>query len=163
LTPEEAINAEISDSNVVVFDEEGYNVSAGVAQSLAGENDVTFVTPRTSEFQETLHTFERKEIFSELYDDGVSFLPKHSIESVGVDTVEVPNVYSGDTESVEADYVVFTTTRISNDGLYRDLKADIDELRSETEIEEIHAVGDCVSPRRIADAVYHGHEIGRSI
>ncbi len=163
LTPDQAVDADISDSKIVIFDEEGYNVSAGIAQTLSRENDITFVTPRTSAFQETLHTFERKEIFRDLYDNGVEFLPKHSLSTVGEETVEATNVYSEDTEQFDADYVVFTTMRVSNDGIYSELKSNLDKLRSETEIEEIHAVGDCVSPRRIADAVYHGHEIGRSI
>jgi len=163
LTPEEAVAENISNSEIVIFDEEGYNVSAGIAQSLADENDVTFVTPRTSEFQEAFHTFEQKEIFKTLYDKDVTFRPKHAVTSVGTDTVDVSNVYSGETNSVDADYVIFTTMRVSNDELYKELKANLDELRSETEIEELHAVGDCVSPRRIADAVYHGHEIGRSL
>lgn len=163
LTPEEAMTESISDSNIVIFDEEGYNVSAGVAQSLADENNVTFVTPQTSEFQEAFHTFEQKGIFKTLYERGVTFRPKHAVTSVDEDTVDVSNVYTGESNTVDADYVIFTTMRVSNDGLYKELKADLDELKSETEIEELHAVGDCVSPRRIADAVYHGHKIGRTL
>lgn len=163
LTPEEAVDADLSGENVFIFDEEGYNVSAGIAQVLSDTNDVTFVTPRNSAFQETLHTFERRTIFETLHKKGVEFRPKHALDSVESDTVEATNVYSGETSTYDADYVVFTTMRESNDDLYRELKANGDELRSETEIEEIHAVGDCAAPRRIADAVYHGHEIGRSV
>ncbi|WP_440992022.1 oxidoreductase [Haloarchaeobius baliensis] len=161
LTPEEAVNADLSDERVVIFDEEGYNVSAGVAQTLADDNDLTFVTPRTSAFQETLHTFERKTIYSDLYSAGVEFVPDHALTGIDADTVSAKNVYSGESSTFDADYVVFTTMRKSNDDLYRELKADEETLTAETEIEEIHAIGDCVSPRRIADAVYHGHELGR--
>ncbi|WP_435348718.1 FAD-dependent oxidoreductase [Haloarchaeobius sp. HRN-SO-5] len=161
LTPEAAIDADLSDERVVIFDEEGYNVSAGVAQTLADDNDVTFVTPRTSAFQETLHTFERKSIYSDLYSSGVDFVPDHALSRVDDDSVVAANVYSGAETTFGADHVVFTTMRTSNDDLYRELRADEETLRAETEIEEIHAIGDCVSPRRIADAVYHGHELGR--
>lgn len=163
LTPEEAVDADLSGERVFIFDEEGYNVSAGIAQELADKNEVIFGTPQNSAFQEALHTFEQRTIFDNLYENGVEFLPKHSLDSVTSDSVEASNVYSGETSAYDTDYVVFTTMRKSNDTLYRKLKADIDELRSETEIEEIHAAGDCVAPQRIADAVYHGHEIGRSI
>lgn len=163
LTPREAVEADLSDERVVVFDEEGYNVSAGVTEHLADENDITFVTPRTSAFEETLHTFERRTIYSTLYEAGVEFVPDHTLQSIGKSSVHATNVYSGDESEFAADYVVFTTMRKSNDDLYRQLKDDLDEIRAETEIEDVLAVGDCVSPRRIADAVYHGHEIGRSI
>ncbi|MFC4408322.1 oxidoreductase [Haloarchaeobius iranensis] len=161
LTPKEAVDADLSDERVVIFDEEGYNVSAGVAQTLAEDNDLTFVTPRTSAFQEALHTFERKTIYSDLYSAGVDFVPDHTLTQVGEGTVTATNVYSDEATMFDADYVVFTTMRKSNDGLYRELKANEEALTSETEIEEVHAIGDCVSPRRIADAIYHGHELGR--
>lgn len=163
LTPKEAVESDLSNQRVVVFDEEGYNVSAGVTERLVDDNDVTLVTPRTSAFQETLHTFERRTIYSTLYNAGVEFVPDHALKSIDEATVRATNVYSGDARELAADYVVFTTMRKSNDGLYRRLNDDLDELRAETEIEDVLAVGDCVSPRRIADAVYHGHEIARSI
>ncbi|MFD1647914.1 FAD-dependent oxidoreductase [Haloarchaeobius litoreus] len=161
LTPAEAVDADLSDERVVIFDEEGYNVSAGVTQTLADDNDLTFVTPRTSAFQETLHTFERKTIYSDLYSAGVEFVPDHTLTQVDDGSVTATNVYSNEETMFDADYVVFTTMRKSDDDLYRELKANEETLTAETEIEEIHAIGDCVSPRRIADAVYHGHELGR--
>ncbi|WP_323172524.1 FAD-dependent oxidoreductase [Natrialba sp. PRR66] len=163
LTPTDAIATDLSGQTIVIFDEEGYNVSAGVAQSLAADNRVIFVTPRASAFQETLHTFERRTIFTALYDLGVEFVANHTLEEVRDDEVVASNVYSGDRRSYEADAVVFTTMRESNDDLYRSLKADAESLRSSTEIESIHAVGDCVAPRRIADAVYAGHELAREL
>jgi len=162
LTPAQAVDADLSDERVVIFDEEGYNVSAGVAQTLADDNDLTFVTPRTSAFQETLHTFERKTIYSDLYSAGVDFVPDHTLTQVDEESVTATNVYSDETTVFDVDHVVFTTMRKSNDDLYRELKRNEETLTSETEIEEIHAIGDCVSPRRIADAVYHGHELGRN-
>lgn len=163
LTPKEAVETDLSDKRVIIFDEEGYNVSAGVAENLAVDNNVTFVTPKTSAFQETLHTFERPTIYSTLYEAGVKFVPNHSLRSINQSSVQATNVYSGEETEYSADYVVFTTMRKSNDDLYQRLKSNIDELRAETEIEDVLAVGDCAAPRRIADAVYHGHEIGRSI
>jgi dimethylamine/trimethylamine dehydrogenase len=163
LTPEAAVDADITDESVVIFDEEGYNVSAGVAQSLAPDNDVAFVTPRPSAFDESLHTFERRTIFSKLYEAGVEFHPNHTLAGIDGDTVTATNVYADEDAILDADRVVFTTMRKSNSELYERLREDIDELRAETEIEEVHGVGDCIAPRRIADAVYHGHEVGRSV
>ncbi|WP_049911673.1 MULTISPECIES: oxidoreductase [Natrinema] len=163
LTPEDALEVDPSGRNVVIFDEEGYNVSAGVAQSLAADNDVTFVTPSASAFDQAVHTFERGTIFTTLFESGVEFVPHHALEEIRDDDVVTANVHSGAQTTLEADYVVFTTMRKSNDDLYRDLTANLDSLRQSTEIEEVHAIGDCVSPRRIADAVYSGHELGRQV
>ncbi|MFC4541298.1 FAD-dependent oxidoreductase [Halosolutus amylolyticus] len=163
LTPEAAVGADLSGQDIVIFDEEGYNVSAGVAQSLAADNRVTFVTPKSNAFQETLHTFEQRTIFSTLYDLGVEFVDHHSLDAVRETEVVASNVHSGERSRYDADYVVFTTMRESNDDLYRSLTADADSLRESTEIDAIHGIGDCISPRRIADAVYSGHELARRL
>ena len=50
--------------------------------------------------------------------------------------------------------VVFADNRRSVDGLYKGLKGRVGEL---------YAVGDCLAPRTVEQAMYEGHEVGRGI
>ena len=71
------------------------------------------------------------------------------------DRVVVFNYYN-DRERVvrDLDMVVIVTPSTPNDSL-------IDPLRAAGR--EVHAIGDCVAPRDIEDAVYEGHRAGRLI
>ena len=52
---------------------------------------------------------------------------------------------------------MLVTQRLSDDALYRALQADHDG------VEAVHAIGDCVAPRLIADAIFDGHRLAREI
>jgi hypothetical protein len=52
------------------------------------------------------------------------------------------------------DRVVVTGDRVADDGLYRDLTE---------KVGEIYRIGDAYMPRRIADAVKEGHDVGLRI
>jgi dimethylamine/trimethylamine dehydrogenase len=54
------------------------------------------------------------------------------------------------------------THRLSNESLYRELKADEDTLRAEG-VDALYRIGDCVAPRLIADAIFDGHRLAREI
>jgi dimethylamine/trimethylamine dehydrogenase len=68
----------------------------------------------------------------------------------------------GDPVELEADAVVLVTQRLSDDALYRELKADGGALAAEG-IEALYRIGDCVAPRIIAEAIFDGHRLGREI
>jgi dimethylamine/trimethylamine dehydrogenase len=60
------------------------------------------------------------------------------------------------------DALVLVTQRLPQDHLYREMR----RQRSEAEksgIAGIFRIGDCVSPRLIADCVFDGHRLGREI
>jgi dimethylamine/trimethylamine dehydrogenase len=52
---------------------------------------------------------------------------------------------------------VLATQRLSDDALYRELVDDQGDL------EGVYAIGDCVAPRVIADAIWDGHRLAREI
>ncbi|HXV95699.1 MAG TPA: hypothetical protein VD695_04050, partial [Gaiellaceae bacterium] len=68
----------------------------------------------------------------------------------------------GEPFELEADAVVIVTQRLSDDALYRELRADVDGLAAEG-IEAVYRIGDCVAPRIIAEAIFDGHRLGREI
>ena len=69
----------------------------------------------------------------------------------------------GDPLELEADAVVLVTQRLSDDALYRELKAAGTEALAEDGIEAVYRIGDCVAPRIIAEAIFDGHRLGREI
>ena len=68
----------------------------------------------------------------------------------------------GDPFALEVDGVVLVTQRLSNESVYAELAADRDALAAEG-VEGLFRIGDCVSPRMIADAIFDGHRLGREI
>ena len=65
-------------------------------------------------------------------------------------------------DKVEVDSVVLCTQRLSNDSLYRELKADPAALEREG-IEALYLIGDAQAPRMIVDSVFDGHRLAREI
>ena len=57
-----------------------------------------------------------------------------------------------------ADGVVLVTQRLSDDALYR-----CPASRRHEGVEAVYAIGDCVAPRLIADAIFDGHRLAREI
>jgi dimethylamine/trimethylamine dehydrogenase len=68
----------------------------------------------------------------------------------------------GEPLELEADAVVLVTQRLSDDALYRELKAGEGTLADQG-IEALYRIGDCVAPRIIAEAIFDGHRLAREI
>lgn len=65
------------------------------------------------------------------------------------------NVYTREDRAIEGvDTVVLAMGAIANNGLYKALKG---------RVKELHAAGDCVAPRKIANAIWEGHQAGRAL
>jgi dimethylamine/trimethylamine dehydrogenase len=147
---------------VVVYDCEGYFVAAGIAEMLALEGRrVEFVTCLAQVAPVCDDTLEGPLLRRRLHDLGVGM---H--RAVTLDKLEAGGVVGRDEfdEPFEcpADGVVLVTQRRSNDAIYHALRAGADALRAEG-IEAVYRIGDCVSPRLIADAVFDGHRLAREI
>jgi dimethylamine/trimethylamine dehydrogenase len=162
LTPERVLRGEGENATrAVVYDCEGYFMGAGIAELLAARGtQVTLVTP---------HTLVGPVLDAPLE----GWWTRRRLESVGV-VSRVETVLAevepdacvldryGSRERVDADLVVLITSRRSNDSLYRELVADRDALEREG-VEAVYAVGDCVAPRMLADAIFDGHRLAREI
>jgi dimethylamine/trimethylamine dehydrogenase len=69
---------------------------------------------------------------------------------------------TGHKDVFEVDTVVLCTQRVSDDALYREVKADKARLESEG-IEAVYVIGDASAPRMIVDSVFDGHRLAREI
>lgn len=147
---------------VVVYDGEGYFTAAGIAELLALEGRAVELVTLCEQIAPVCdETLEGPMLRQRLHDVGVRM---H--RGVTVDRIEPGGVFGedefGDPFQVEADAVVLVTQRLSDEGLYLDLRSDEAALLA-GDIEAVYRIGDCVSPRMIAEVVFDGHRLAREI
>ena len=82
---------------------------------------------------------------------GTEYRVLTELESCEPGMARLMNVTSGEGENVACDLTVLQTGRRSVDELFKRLRGSAIEA---------HAIGDCVSPRRISHAILEGHRIG---
>jgi dimethylamine/trimethylamine dehydrogenase len=166
LTPEQIMveGKAIPGAHVLVYDCDGYYMGVGLAEKLAREGRlVTFVTPFSQISPYSTFTLEAPRLNRLLHELGVELLAEHVVERVEPGLARGCHVYaSGRPFERRANAVVLVTQRVSNDGLWRELRADRDRLEAEG-VRGLYRIGDCVVPRLAADAVFDGHRLAREI
>jgi dimethylamine/trimethylamine dehydrogenase len=147
---------------VVVYDGEGYFMAAGLAEKLAGEGfSVELVSCLDKVAPVCDETLEGPLLRRHLHGLGVG--QRAGVVLTGIEPGRVTGSDEfGDELELEADAVVLVTQRLSNDELYRALKAEEEALRGEG-IEALYRIGDCVAPRIVAEAIFDGHRLAREI
>ncbi|MEX0817621.1 MAG: FAD-dependent oxidoreductase [Gaiellales bacterium] len=147
---------------VVVFDAEGYFTAAGLAEKLAGDGcRVELVTPLDRVAPLCDESLEGALLRQHLHDAGIAFRTETMLTGIEPGRVTARHEH-GDEVVLEADAVLLCTQRLSNDALYRELRADEEALRAQG-IEALYRIGDCVAPRLLADAIFDGHRLAREI
>ncbi len=166
LTPEQIMveGKEVPGDRVVVYDCDGYFTGIGLAEKLAREGrDVTLVTPHSQIAPYTFFTLEGWRINRQLHALGIRLVAEHMLERIEEGRLAGCHVFAIDRPvEWEADAVVLVTQRVSDDALYRELKADREGLQA-AGVRGLFRIGDCVVPRLIADAVFDGHRLAREI
>src|SRR5207247_9356622 len=86
---------------------------------------------------------------------GVILIPHTELRAIEGSTVVVANVYTGAARRIEGvDTVVLSMGSRSTDALYRELKGRVAEL---------YAVGDCVAPRGVHQAILDATRAARQL
>ena len=163
LTPEQVMvgGKEVPGERVLVYDCDGYFMGASLAEKLARAGKrVSLVTPLAGVAPYTAYTGEIFGIHRTLSALGVELRPSHAVTAIEEGTVAA--TAGGTAVQWQADAVVLVTQRRSEDGLYRELRADRARLR-EAGIAGLFRIGDCVVPRLIADCIFDGHRLAREI
>ena len=164
LTPEQLMveGKTAPGKRVVVYDSDGYFMGPDLAERLAVDgHEVDFVTSLEDISPFSHETLEQVFLKERLHKVGVRMHRTVSLERIEPGRVTCADEFGRPLE-LEADAVVLVTQRVSNDGLYHELRAD--EARLEAEgIEAVYRIGDCVAPQLIADAIFDGHRLAREI
>ena len=130
--------------------------------SLDGKS-VTLVSPLAEIAPFTAFTHERQGICKNLKQLGVSLVSGHLVDQVTVGGASGHATFDRDSPNEwAADSVVLVTQRLSNDALHSALDLDRSGLE-DAGIKGLYRIGDCVSPRLIADSVFDGHRLAREI
>ena len=80
-------------------------------------------------------------------------IPSVRYESITEEGVNIFD-HDGGSKSIKADSIIIAAGFVPNDELFKSLK---------NEVKECHAIGDCVQPRNILEAIGEAAEIGRKI
>jgi dimethylamine/trimethylamine dehydrogenase len=167
LTPEQIMVAgkPVPGERVVVYDTEGYFAGVGLVERLLGESKrVTYVTPFAHASPYTFQTGEAYRLNRRFRQEGVRILLGHLVTNAAPGRLTLIHGFAPDEPiELEADSLVLTTQRLSDDALYRQLKSDRAALEAEG-VEGLYRIGDCVMPRMaLADAIFDGHRLAREI
>ena len=164
LTPEQLLldGKQPPGEHVVVYDCEGYYAGAGVAERLgAAGHHVELVTPFDAPAPFLADTLEAAFVRARLHSVGVVERCGHVVDAVDPDGVDCHDIF-GRAVRINAHAIVLTTQRRSRDDLYHRLVGSPEALVANG-IERVVRVGDCVTPRLLADAVFDGHRLGREL
>ncbi len=164
LTPEDVMVGGLRPpgERVCVIDYEGYFTGAGIAEVLRGEGrHVELLTCFDLVAHYCDQTLEGVRLRRRLHDLGVVAHRAATATAVDPSGVDATGEH-GEPFRIECDGVVLVTQRVSRDALHLELVADPGVLAA-AGVEQVHAIGDCVAPRLIADAIFDGHRLAREI
>ena len=164
LTPEQVMvdGLRPPGSRVCVIDYEGYFTGAGIAEVLRAEGrEVELLTCFDLVAHYCDQTLEGVRLRRRLHDLGIGAHRGATATGVDAEGVGAADEF-GRPFRIACDGVIMVTQRRSDDALHRALADDSDALAA-AGVEQVHAIGDCVAPRLIADAIFDGHRLAREI
>ncbi|MCB2073080.1 MAG: FAD-dependent oxidoreductase [Novosphingobium sp.] len=141
---------------VIIFDGEGYHASTGIAELLAaGGADVQLVSAGYSPVSPR-HTdsWEERYMVGRAKRAGVRLVPTTWLRTIGEGSVTLFDVHTDEERQEDADAVVLVTGREPVDAIARAL---------EGKLRQLFTIGDALSARMLAAAVYEGHKFARAI
>jgi 2,4-dienoyl-CoA reductase (NADPH2) len=144
---------------VVIADQQNYMKGMVTAELLADRGcNVTLVMPLpiryvTANPYEVDHFTLAVQIAS-LKTKGVKRASDCEVTGARPGTVVIRDVFTEQTEELDADTLVLSYWRKAENRLYTELRG---------KVKEIHKIGDALSPRRLINAIYDGHKVAMSL
>ena len=99
-------------------------------------------------------TFSQRPLYERLAQAGVTLSPMTDLKEVRAGSLVCVKRFTGEESIKKVDTVVASFGGKAEDGLYGDLKGSVAELS---------LVGDCVAPRKAAEAIREGHQAARRL
>ena len=144
--------------NVVIYDDDHYYMGGVLAELLAEQGcKVSLVTPAPLVSYWSQFTLEQERIQAKLTKLGVKIHVQSVVDEIAANAVTISSVVSGESWKVERDRVVLVSDRVSNDGLYHELKPALEAGR----LQSLRVIGDAEAPGIIAQATFAGHLAAR--
>ena len=144
--------------NVAIYDDDHYYMGGILAELLATKGcNVLLVTPAPLVSYWGQFTLEQERVQHKLTKLGVQIHVQSVLREIKIDSVEISNTISGDEVEFLRDGVVLVCDRISNDGLYYQLKPALETGR----LQSLRVIGDAEAQNIIAQATFAGHLAAR--
>nr|WP_298685811.1 FAD-dependent oxidoreductase [uncultured Dongia sp.] len=161
LTPDDIMAGKKVAGPVIVYDDDQYYMGAVIAEKLSAEgHDVILVTPGADVATWSVFTDEQFKTQARLMKLGVKLVLTHRLAGWQGDHGTFACNYTGTEKRIEATTLVTVTSRVSNDALFLELKAD-EAGRAQAGIATLKNIGDADVPGAIVHAVYAGHKAAR--
>lgn len=142
----------------VIYDDDHYYMGGVLAELLAEAGcEVSLVTPAPLVSYWSQFTLEQEFIQQKLMRLGVMLYPQQILQSIENNCVRLIHTISGEETELPRDGVVLVSDRVSNDGLYYELKPALEAGR----LDSLRVIGDAEAPNIIAQAVFSGHLAAR--
>ena len=140
---------------VLIFDDTGARQPLVAAEYLADRrHDVRVVTRLPQVSPDLEASRDLQSTYRRVRGKGIGFITDHELAEIVEDSVVLRDVWTDELTTHESvDAVVLSTGNVATDALFHDLKGEVPVL----------AVGDCVSPRRIFNAIWEGELAGREV
>jgi len=138
---------------VLLIDEEFDFQSTSTAEYLAAKGKKVQIVTRLPYVGVEINFTSFGPQMQRLRSNGVVFTPMTGVKEIKGNTATLYDIYTNEEREIKGvDTVVISMGNQANNDLYKLLKGRVGEL---------YAVGDCVAPRRVIDAVYEGHRVAR--
>ena len=155
MAPEDILSGKRPAGNVVIYDDDGYHMAAGLADLLSDEGHaVTLVTPAGTPASWTSYTVEHDRFQARLIERGVTIIASTLMTGLGQGSAMLACAYSGVTRDIPCDSFIPVTSREPQDGLWSALK--------DRNLATLERIGDAKAPGLIGHAVHDGHRAGRA-
>ena len=180
LTPVQVIRGKpVPGKRVLVLDGDGHFMGITLAEMMANQGkEVTYVCDAADVAEYGVFTMESFNNKRMLFEKGIKTYCNHWLEKVeagrvrlsylyrfgpdliGPSTGSVPRKDNGGEFDLEIDAVILVTSRHSDTGLWRELKARNAEWAA-NEIQDVFRVGDCKAPAQLNQALWDAHRLAR--
>ena len=162
-SPDDLMAGEAPSGRVVLYDDDHYYMGGVLAELLVEKGcDVTLITSAAFVSEWTNNTLEQPRIHARLATLGVDIRLNTGLAAVKAGRVETNCAFTDRRDRIEADAVVMVASRVSEDRLWRDLKAREAEW-ADAGLRSVRVIGDAEAPGPIAWATYAGHRYAREL
>lgn len=142
--------------NIMILDDESFRKAPSAAELLAdmGKN-VEIITKSFFVGSDMGISTNLVPLYQRLFSKGIVLTPNTWVNEISGDRITVYNIYSGIRRVIEKiDTIIVASHNQADNMLYRSLKG---------RVKELYAIGDCVAPRRVENAIYDGFVVGAKI
>jgi len=146
---------EVGANVAIIAGREGHQAPLSLAEFLVDQGKKVMVFSELSVVGADIEVNTFRMLYQRLYEKKVDLRPFTAVKEIKDRKVVIHNVFTKNEEEIDGiDTVVIAAGNRSNNQMYRALKG---------KVKELYAIGDCVSPRKVNDAMIEGNRVGRLV